>query len=132
MSVNPSEGKESRMLSNKMARSLLSTAAVLFSASAFVGCALVPPELTSADQAIAKARQAGKDKECPDEFNAAERLKNEAFALNTLCNERRVIALANEALAKTSALCPPPPPPPPSPCLSRRARPPSNTASARR
>lgn len=103
------------MLNKKMARSLLSTAAVLFAASAFVGCAVVPPELTSAEQAIAKARQDGKDKQCPDEFNAAEKLKNEAVALNTPCNEKRVIALANEALAKTKALCPPRPTPPPPP-----------------
>lgn len=101
---------------NKMSSSLVAAAAVLFSASAFVGCTTqIPAELTTADQAIAKAREAGKDKECPDEFNAAEKLKNDAFARCKPCCDKDAVALANEALAKVNALCPPRPTPAPTP-----------------
>jgi outer membrane protein OmpA-like peptidoglycan-associated protein len=115
MPVNPPERKELRMLDLKFPRSLLLMPAVFLSLSTLVGCMQIPPELTTADQAIAKARQAGKDKECPDEFKAAEKLKDQAFAICKPCQERKAILLANESLKKTKELCPPKPTPVPTP-----------------
>jgi outer membrane protein OmpA-like peptidoglycan-associated protein len=84
----------------------LSLVALVFLVSVLVGCSLTPKEVTAADQAVAAAIQAGKNKECPNEFAEAERLKNEAVALCKPCHTKEAIAKANEALARVSALCP--------------------------
>jgi outer membrane protein OmpA-like peptidoglycan-associated protein len=110
---------ECTMTKTRISRSLVATGAVLLSLGFLSGCG-VPKELTAADQAIAAARQAGKDKDCPELFATAERLKNEAFAVCTPCDTAKAIGLANEALARANALCPPkpvPPPPPPPPVV---------------
>ena len=107
----------------EISKSLLATAAVLLSVGFLGGCG-VPRELTAADQAIAAARQAGKDKDCPELFAVAERLKNEAFAVCTPCDTAKAIALANESLARASALCPPKPVPPPPPVVKAPPPPP--------
>ncbi len=65
--------------------------------------------MINANQAVETARQAGKDKQCPDEFTAAERLKDEAYALCRSCDTAKAIALAREATEKANALCPAPP-----------------------
>jgi OOP family OmpA-OmpF porin len=75
-------------------------------------------ELPAADRAVEAARAAGKDKECPAEFQAAEKAKNDAYDIYWSCRTEEGIAKANEATAKANALCPkkamaPPPPPPP-------------------
>jgi outer membrane protein OmpA-like peptidoglycan-associated protein len=117
---------ECTMTKFRMTRSLVSTAAVLLSLGFLSGCG-VPKELTAADQAIAAARQAGKDKDCPELFAAAEKLKNDAFAVCTPCDTAKAIALANESLARANALCPPkpvPPPPPPPPVVKAAPAPP--------
>ncbi|HZL98213.1 MAG TPA: OmpA family protein [Terriglobales bacterium] len=83
-------------------------------------------ELPAADRAVEAARAAGKDKECPVEFQAAERAKNEAYEIYWSCRTKEGIAKANEATALANALCPPkpvpvvviPPPPPPPPPLA--------------
>ena len=81
-------------------------------------------ELPAADRAVEAARAAGKGKECPEEFQAAEKAKNEAYEIYWSCRTKEGIAKANEAAALAKALCtpkpvpvvvPPPPPPPPSP-----------------
>jgi OOP family OmpA-OmpF porin len=79
-------------------------------------------ELPAADRAVEAARAAGKDKECPAEFRAAEKAKNEAYDIYLACRTREGIAKANEADALAKGLCPPkpvpvvaPPPPPPPP-----------------
>jgi OOP family OmpA-OmpF porin len=103
----------------------------LFLLSSLFGCALeyypkgrwmyYPRELPAADRAVEAARQAGKDKECPDEFNAAEKMKNDAWETYWACHTDEGIAMAKDAAAKANALCPvkaapaPPPPPPPAP-----------------
>lgn len=75
-------------------------------------------ELPEADRAVASARQAGKEQQCPNEFKAAEELKDKAFSVYRACFTEEGIALANEAKAKANALCPaqasktPVPPPP--------------------
>jgi OmpA-OmpF porin, OOP family len=107
---------ECTMTKFRMTRSLLATAAVLLSVGFLSGCG-VPKELTAADQAIAAARQAGKDKDCPELFAAAEKLKNDAFAVCTPCDTKKAIELANESMARAKALCPPKPVPPPPPVV---------------
>ncbi|MGZ8463751.1 MAG: hypothetical protein ACXWWT_13050, partial [Candidatus Deferrimicrobiaceae bacterium] len=80
-------------------------------------------ELPAADRAVEAARAAGKDKECPEEFQAAEKARNEAYEIYWSCRTKEGIAKANEAVALANALCPakpvpvvaPPPPPPPPP-----------------
>jgi OOP family OmpA-OmpF porin len=78
----------------------------------------VHKELAAADRAIESARTAGKDKQCPAEFKAAEDLKDKSFSTYKACFTKEAIAMANEAAAKANALCPPqaaklaPPPPP--------------------
>jgi outer membrane protein OmpA-like peptidoglycan-associated protein len=99
------QDKESRVLKFKRSKSLLSLAAPFLLLGALVGCA-VPRELVTANDAVEAARRAGKDKECPNEFGAAEAMKNEAYAICKPCDTARAIAMANEATAKLNALCP--------------------------
>jgi len=114
----------------------LSAICLLLLLGAFYGCAgreyapqkngvmYVHKELPAADRAVEAARAAGKDKECPAEFAAAEKMKNDAYAIYWECRTAEAIAMANEATARANALCPrravaPPPPavvvPPPPP-----------------
>lgn len=83
-------------------------------------------EMQEADRAVEAARQAGKDKVCPDEFKAAEDAKNNAYDVFRACHTKEGAALAKQATAKANALCPPravkeepvpvmPPPAPPAP-----------------
>jgi len=97
-------------------------------------------ELPAAGRAVDAARAAGKDKECPAEFQAAEKAKNEAYEIYWSCRTKEGIAKANEAAALANGLCPPkpvpvvapppqptPPPPPviPAPAVSLSANPPA-------
>lgn len=63
-------------------------------------------ELPTASRAVEAARQAGKDRQCPDAFREAERTKDEAYQLYWACHTAEAIAKANEATAKANALCP--------------------------
>jgi len=63
-------------------------------------------ELPAADRAVEAARAAGKDKECPAEFAAAEKMKNNAYNIYWECRTAEGIAMANEATARANALCP--------------------------
>ena len=123
----------------KVRRTLLSITVALLLVGGLIGCASTPftvPELTAADQALAAARQAGKDRDCPNEYNAAAKLVEEAHAVCTFCKRDEAIAKANRAMAMIKALCPPkpatkaapapaPPPPPaaPAPAVSISADP---------
>lgn len=88
-------------------------------------------ELPAADRAVAAAKAAGKDKECPAEFQAAEKAKDEAYRIYWSCRTKEGIAKANEAAAMAKALCPakpvpaavPPPLPPPPPPAAPAAEP---------
>jgi OOP family OmpA-OmpF porin len=95
-------------------------------------------ELPAADRAVEAARMAGKDKECPEDFKAAEKMKNDAYEIYWSCRTQEGIAKAKEATARAKGLCPvkaeaptptppPPPPPPPSaaPSVSLSAIPPA-------
>ena len=92
------------------------------------GVAFYPKELVAADRAVQAARQAGKDKECPDEFRAAEKKKNDAYDIYLSCHTKEGIAMAIEATNMVNALCPvramaPPPPAPRAPSVSLSANP---------
>lgn len=94
----------------------------LFSISLMVGCSglekrpanrggylYYPPELVSADRALDEARAAGKDKDCPEEFNAAKDMVDKAYEVYMACHDQEAIDMANEAIGKIKALCPPKP-----------------------
>ena len=95
----------------------------------FTGC--YTAQVRSAQDAIDQARKAGKDKECPGEFDAADQMVKRAEALCQTCQTKEANALAADAMAKIQGLCPakvvaaPPPPPPsaPSPTASLSASP---------
>jgi outer membrane protein OmpA-like peptidoglycan-associated protein len=93
--------------------------AALITLSFFIGCAgkefapkdpymywYYPKELPEADRAVAAAHQAGKDRECPADFKAAEDLKNKAYEVYAECRTEEAIAMAKEATKKANALCP--------------------------
>jgi outer membrane protein OmpA-like peptidoglycan-associated protein len=63
-------------------------------------------ELPEATRALEAARSAGRDKECPTQFSAAEALVKEAYDLYYSCHTKEAITRANEAIAATNALCP--------------------------
>ena len=63
-------------------------------------------ELPAADRAVEAARAAGKDKECPTEFAAAEKMRNDAYDTYLACHTEEGIAKANQATALANALCP--------------------------
>jgi outer membrane protein OmpA-like peptidoglycan-associated protein len=71
-----------------------------------VGAAFFPQELPAAEDAVAAARAAGKDRECPDDFKAVEKLKNDAYTTYLACHTKEGIAMAVEASSKAAALCP--------------------------
>jgi len=106
------------------------------------GIAYYHSELPAADRALAAAKAAGKDKECPEAYKYAEDMKNKAYKTYWECRTPEAIAQANQATAMAKGLCPklplpepmkvtapPPPPPPPSPMaaptVSLMASPPS-------
>ena len=95
----------------------------IFSMSLLVGCAgmkkatperspgylYYPSALVDADEALNEARAAGKDKECPAEFNAAKDMVDKAYEIYMSCRDKEAIDMANEAIGKIKALCPPKP-----------------------
>jgi OmpA-OmpF porin, OOP family len=123
----------------RVLRALLSMAIPIFLLSVLVGCAglevlpdgrWVPKELPAAGRAVDAAKQAGKDKECPDEFKAAEKLKNDAWPVYQSCRTKEAIAMANEAASKAAALCPKKAAPPPAPTAPPAAPAPTVSLSA--
>jgi OOP family OmpA-OmpF porin len=82
-------------------------------------------ELPAAERAVETARQAGKDRECPDEFRAAAKMKDDAYATYDACRTKEGIAMAIQAASMANALCPPRvvAPPPPAPAVSLSASP---------
>ena len=103
-------------------------------AAVMSGC--LTAEVKSASAALDAARAAGKDRECPNEFAAAEDLVKRAEMLCNQCKPSEANSLAGDALAKINALCPakpvvaapapapePAPPPAASPTVSLSAVP---------
>ena len=80
------------------ARRVLMVVIAVLSLSVMIGCAgreyahkdpypymYYHKELPEADRAVEAARQAGKERECPAEFKAAEDLKNRAYVVYAQC-----------------------------------------------
>jgi len=103
-----------------IAKRVLATVIALFSMNFIVGCAHLErgPEdkkpyywyfhkpLPEASRKIDQARAAGKDQECPTEFNAAKDMVDQAYDLYIECHTQKAIDLAQEAIGKINALCP--------------------------
>jgi len=68
-----------------------------------------PSALVDADVALSEARAAGKDKECPAEYKAAKDMVDKAYEIYMSCRDKEAIDMANAAIAKIKALCPPKP-----------------------
>ncbi|MFZ3122925.1 MAG: OmpA family protein [Thermodesulfovibrionales bacterium] len=90
----------------------------VFSMSLMVGCSgmekrpeyrsgylYYPVALVNADRALDEARMAGKDKECPAEFNAANDMVDRAYEVYMACRTQEAIDMAQEAIDKIQALC---------------------------
>jgi outer membrane protein OmpA-like peptidoglycan-associated protein len=107
----------------KHAKNALRCIVALFSMSMIFGCTgmeyntkqdaypylLIHKDLQDADRAVAAAQQAGKDKQCPAEYKAAEDLKDKAYSVYAACHTEEGTDLARQATAKANALCPPQP-----------------------
>ena len=91
----------------------------VFSMSLMVGCSgmekrpayrsgylYYPTPLVNADRALDEARMAGKDKDCPAEFNAAKDMVNKAYEVYMACRTQEAIDMAQEAIGKIKVLCP--------------------------
>jgi len=68
---------------------------------------LIHSQVQDADRALEAARAQGKDTLCPAEFADAQKAKDKAYDVYRACHTDEAIALANDAIAKTKALCPP-------------------------
>jgi len=90
---------------------------ILFSVSLLIGCVgmepapkygilYYPKELPEADRAVEEARQAGKDRECPDAFSAVVCMKDRAYEIYLACRDKEAIEMAREATDRAKALCP--------------------------
>jgi len=101
------------------ARRVLIFVIAVFTMSLMVGCSglekrpanrsgylYYPTALVNADRALDEARAAGKDRECPAEFNAAKDMVDKAYETYNACFTQRAIAMAEEAIGKIKALCP--------------------------
>jgi outer membrane protein OmpA-like peptidoglycan-associated protein len=69
---------------------------------------LVPKDLRDADRAVENAQKAGKDKECPNDFNAAKAMRDKAYMVYWKCDTFGAMDIAKVATAKANDLCPGP------------------------
>ena len=101
------------------AKRLIMVIIAVFSVSLMVGCSgmekrpadrsgylYYPTELINADRALVEARTAGKDKECPAEFNALKEQVDKAYETYMACHTQEAIDMAQDAIGKIKALCP--------------------------
>ena len=109
-------------MQTKAVRRLFLIFIVLLSMILMVGCAgmkkatperpgylYYPSALVDADEALDAAQAAGKDKECPQEYNAAKGMVDKAYETYMACLDKEAIAMAEDAIGKIKALCPPKP-----------------------
>jgi outer membrane protein OmpA-like peptidoglycan-associated protein len=107
-----------KMKATTVSRVLMVAIAVVFM-SVMVGCSgldirpekrgpylLVHTPLVDADRALDEARMAGKDKQCPQEFNALKDQVDKAYEVYLACHTQEGIDMANDATRKIKALCP--------------------------
>ena len=64
-----------------------------------------PVALVNADRSLDEARNAGKDKECPAEFNDVKDMADKAYETYMACRTKEAIAMAEDAMGKIKALC---------------------------
>ena len=101
------------------AKRVLMVVIAVFSISLMIGCAHMdkaPKDrpgylyyhkpLPEAARALDEARMAGKDKECPAEFNDAKDMVDKAYETYMACRTQEAIDMAQEAIGKIKALCP--------------------------
>lgn len=62
-------------------------------------------ELPEAERALEDARKAGKDKKCPEEFDAVKNMKDTANEIYRACRTKEGIDLAKDASKNAKALC---------------------------
>lgn len=108
-------------MEGKAAKSVLAATVLFIAVGLMSGCTSIlgiekssaarngdyyPICLVKADQALDEARMAGKDKECPDEFNAIKATVDEAYKVHLGCNTDGACKMARESIAKLKALCP--------------------------
>ena len=65
-----------------------------------------PQPLAEASRSLDAARMAGKDRECPAEYNAAKDMVDQAFEVYIACRTQESIDMAQAAIGKIKALCP--------------------------
>jgi OmpA-OmpF porin, OOP family len=83
---------------------LLVLAGLVCAVGVLSGC--LTAEVKSASAALEQARSAGKDKQCPNDFAAAEDLVKRAELMCNQCKPSEANSLAAEAMAKINGLCP--------------------------
>jgi len=111
--------KEVLKMQKLTVKRVLTVVIAVFSVGLMVGCAGMEKRspnrsgyvyyhapLVKADQALEEARMAGKDRECPVEFNAAKDMVDRAYVVYYACRTQEAIGIANEAILKIKALCP--------------------------
>ncbi len=104
-----------------IAKRVLIFVIAVFSMNFMVGCShlekapnregyvLYHKPLPEADRALEEARMAGKDKQCPAEFDAAKNMVDKTYEIYMACHTQEAMDMAREAIGKIKALCPPPP-----------------------
>jgi outer membrane protein OmpA-like peptidoglycan-associated protein len=104
------------MMNEQIVKRLL-IGAILFSFIFVIGCVgmefapkngiwYYPKELVDAKKAVANAKNAGKDKTCPKEYDEAYALKKKAYETYWACKDKEAIDMAKDATNKANALCP--------------------------
>lgn len=100
-------------------KSVLTAIIVVFSLSLMTGCGVglekgpayrteysrYPAELVQADQALDEARKAGKDSECPEEFNEVKAMVDKAYQIYDPCLRQAAIDMAEAAIVRINSLC---------------------------
>lgn len=106
------------------AKRVLTVVMALFSLGLMAGCARMagvakddyrggeyyPTCLVNADRALNDARMAGKDKECPDEYNELKSMADSAIKTHLACNTEGACKMAQVVATKARSItCPPKP-----------------------
>ena len=101
-------------------KSVFTAIVVVFSLSLITGCGVglekgpayrteysgYPSALVQADQALDEARNEGKDRECPEEFNEVKEMVDRAYQIYNPCRRQAAIDMADAAIVEIDALCP--------------------------